>query len=187
MTLDSMNGAKFKIIINSVISSEDLKKCILVYTFLLVDLLLMVWPFLLCHFICLCDRFGHLACFTSDVEVFVQVLSSDRKMELFKKLIESSSTISQVPAKALGLSITVFKFQQLVGNIYGLTVGGASSIVLFYMFVISHVTFFPSIPFVWSIWQMLLKFCTVIHGAYSFVCLGMGIKFELPKCHRAYY
>lgn len=75
-------------------------------------------------------RFGHLACFTSDVEVFVQVLSSDRKMELFKKLIESSSTISQVPAKALGLSITVFKFQQLVGNIYGLTVGGLEDLAV---------------------------------------------------------
>ncbi|KAF8018754.1 hypothetical protein BT93_H3607 [Corymbia citriodora subsp. variegata] len=75
-------------------------------------------------------RFGHLACFTSDVEVFVQVLSSDRKVELFKKLMESSSTISQVPAKALGLSITVFKFQQLVGNMHGFTVDGLEDLAV---------------------------------------------------------
>ncbi|KAI6686985.1 hypothetical protein NL676_032898, partial [Syzygium grande] len=75
-------------------------------------------------------RFGHLACFTSDVEVFVQVLSSDKKMELFKKLMESSSTISLVPAKALGLSITIFKFQQLVGNMYGLTVSGLEDLAV---------------------------------------------------------
>ncbi|XP_062015074.1 N-terminal acetyltransferase B complex auxiliary subunit NAA25 isoform X1 [Rosa rugosa] len=66
--------------------------------------------------------FGHLACFTSDVEMFLEVLTPDKKAELLGKLRESSASISAVPAKVLGQSITLFKIQELIGNISKLTV-----------------------------------------------------------------
>ncbi|KAM5583076.1 N-terminal acetyltransferase B complex auxiliary subunit NAA25 [Rosa sericea] len=66
--------------------------------------------------------FGHLACFTSDVEMFLEVLTPDKKAELLGKLKESSASISAVPAKVLGQSITLFKIQELIGNMSKLTV-----------------------------------------------------------------
>ncbi|RXI04113.1 hypothetical protein DVH24_038387 [Malus domestica] len=68
-------------------------------------------------------RFGHLACFTYDVEMFLEVLTPDKKAELLGKLKESSDSISTVPTKVLGQSITLFKFQELIGNTFKLPVG----------------------------------------------------------------
>lgn len=71
-------------------------------------------------------RFGHLACFSSDVEMFLEVLTPDKKAELLGKLKESSASISAVPVKVLGQSITLFKIQELIGNMSKLTVVGES-------------------------------------------------------------
>ncbi|GLU02595.1 hypothetical protein SLE2022_198400 [Rubroshorea leprosula] len=64
------------------------------------------------------SRFGHLACFTSDIDSFLQVLSSDKKRDFLEKLIKSSSPLSSQPTKELGQSITIFKIQELIGNVY---------------------------------------------------------------------
>ncbi|GAV58667.1 NatB_MDM20 domain-containing protein/TPR_9 domain-containing protein [Cephalotus follicularis] len=63
-------------------------------------------------------RFGHLACFASDVEMFLQVLSLDRKMEFLDKLIKNSNSLSAVPTKVLGQSISLFKIQEMIGSMY---------------------------------------------------------------------
>ncbi|XP_047147821.1 N-terminal acetyltransferase B complex auxiliary subunit NAA25 [Vigna umbellata] len=59
-------------------------------------------------------RFGHLGCFTSDVEMFVQVLTADQRTELLEKLMKVQDTLSAPPTKALGLSISFFKIKQLL-------------------------------------------------------------------------
>ncbi|XP_059429676.1 N-terminal acetyltransferase B complex auxiliary subunit NAA25 isoform X2 [Corylus avellana] len=66
-------------------------------------------------------RFGHLACFTTDVEVFVEILTPDKKTEFLEKLMKSSESPSPVPAKALGQSITLLKVQQLISKMYKLS------------------------------------------------------------------
>jgi hypothetical protein len=71
-------------------------------------------------------RFGHLACFTSDVEVFVEVLTPDKKNEFLEKLMKSSESPSAVPAKVLGQSITLLKVQQLISKMYKLPESGRS-------------------------------------------------------------
>lgn len=67
-----------------------------------------------------------MACFTSDVEMFLEVLTPDKKAELLGKLKESSSSLSTEPTKVLGQSITLFKIQELIGNMFKLPVGGVS-------------------------------------------------------------
>ncbi|KAF2290270.1 hypothetical protein GH714_006936 [Hevea brasiliensis] len=62
-------------------------------------------------------KFGHLACFTSDVEMFLQVLTPDNKMEFLEKVMKGTNSLPTIPTKVLGLSITAFKIQQLIGNI----------------------------------------------------------------------
>ncbi|KAH1225724.1 N-terminal acetyltransferase B complex auxiliary subunit NAA25 [Glycine max] len=59
-------------------------------------------------------RFGHLACFTSDVEMFVEVLTTDKKIELLEKLMKTSVSLSAPPTKTLGLSISFFKIKHLL-------------------------------------------------------------------------
>ncbi|KAE8039358.1 hypothetical protein FH972_011778 [Carpinus fangiana] len=66
-------------------------------------------------------RFGHLACFTTDVEVFVEILTPDKKTEFLEKLMKSSDSPSPVLAKALGQSITLLKVQQLISKMYKLS------------------------------------------------------------------
>ncbi|CAK8566015.1 unnamed protein product [Lathyrus sativus] len=65
-------------------------------------------------------RFGHLACFTSDVEMFVEVFTPDKKTELFGKLMKHNDTLSTPPTKALGLSISLSKIKQqlLLGDMF---------------------------------------------------------------------
>lgn len=72
-------------------------------------------------------RFGHLACFTSDVEMFVEVLSTDRKAELLEKLMKNSSALSAPPKKTLELSISLFKTKQLLlGDMFKCSESGGS-------------------------------------------------------------
>ncbi|XP_062086683.1 N-terminal acetyltransferase B complex auxiliary subunit NAA25 isoform X2 [Humulus lupulus] len=67
-------------------------------------------------------RFGHLACSPTDVESFLDVLSPDKKMEFLNKLKRSFDYITSVPTKMLGQSITLFKIQELAGNMFDLSV-----------------------------------------------------------------
>ncbi|KAF3454849.1 hypothetical protein FNV43_RR05297 [Rhamnella rubrinervis] len=69
------------------------------------------------------DRFGHLASFASDVEVFLDVLTPEKKTEFMEKLKKTSNCLLTVPTKALGQSITLLKVQQLIGNMFKLSVG----------------------------------------------------------------
>ncbi|XP_076904008.1 N-terminal acetyltransferase B complex auxiliary subunit NAA25-like [Bidens hawaiensis] len=68
------------------------------------------------------SRFGHLASFTADVEVFLQILPGDMKKQLLEKLakcIDSSSTPSR---NVLGQHITFFKIRELIGDTFSLPV-----------------------------------------------------------------
>uniref|UniRef100_A0A6N2LZ46 Phagocyte signaling-impaired protein n=1 Tax=Salix viminalis TaxID=40686 RepID=A0A6N2LZ46_SALVM len=67
-------------------------------------------------------KFGHLASFSSDVEAFLQVLTPDKKTEFLAKLMKTLDSPATVPTKALGQSITIFKIQELTGNLYKLPV-----------------------------------------------------------------
>jgi N-terminal acetyltransferase B complex non-catalytic subunit len=71
-------------------------------------------------------RFGHLACFTSDVEVFLEVLTHDKKTQFLEKLMKISESDATVSTKVLGQSITLFKVQELIGKIYRLPKSGRS-------------------------------------------------------------
>lgn len=72
-----------------------------------------------------------MACFSSDVEVFLQVLDNDKKSEFLKKLVKENEATTIVPAKALGQSITVFKVQNLIGNLFSLPVDGRPRAISF--------------------------------------------------------
>ncbi|MCD7458916.1 N-alpha-acetyltransferase 25, NatB auxiliary subunit [Datura stramonium] len=61
-------------------------------------------------------RFGHLACFASDVEMFLHILDLDKKTQLLEKLMECCESIPTNPRKTLGQHITVFKIQNIVGS-----------------------------------------------------------------------
>ncbi|KAK9168029.1 hypothetical protein Syun_000169 [Stephania yunnanensis] len=68
-------------------------------------------------------RFGHLACFTNDVEMFVQVLTEDEKKELIEKLNASCESSSTMTTKQLGQLISIFKIQELFGILFTLSIG----------------------------------------------------------------
>ncbi|KAL1217593.1 N-terminal acetyltransferase B complex auxiliary subunit NAA25 [Cardamine amara subsp. amara] len=68
-------------------------------------------------------KFGHLACYASDVEAYLQVLSSNKKAEFVEMLVKSSDSCSTSATKVLGQTTTIFKVQELTGNIFGLPVG----------------------------------------------------------------
>ncbi|RDY04396.1 N-terminal acetyltransferase B complex auxiliary subunit NAA25, partial [Mucuna pruriens] len=75
-------------------------------------------------------RFGHLACFTSDVEMFVEVLTTDKKTELLQQLMKTSNTLSAPPIKTLGLSISLFKIKQLLlGDMFKSSTSACASIL----------------------------------------------------------
>ncbi|KAL2899246.1 N-terminal acetyltransferase B complex auxiliary subunit NAA25 [Bienertia sinuspersici] len=65
-------------------------------------------------------RFGYLACFCSDVEVFLDILTPAEKINLLEKLKECLGTMSMVPAKSLGQAISLQKIQWQIGTIYKL-------------------------------------------------------------------
>lgn len=95
-------------------------------------------------------RFGHLACFTSDVEVFLQALDSNKKSEFLKNLVKEHEATTIAPTKALGQSITKFKVQNLIGNVFALPVDGMPYAMSFDDFIWSAVSFllnFYLLPF----------------------------------------
>ncbi|XP_075519696.1 N-terminal acetyltransferase B complex auxiliary subunit NAA25-like isoform X1 [Primulina tabacum] len=72
-------------------------------------------------------RFGHLGCFTSDIELFLQVLDDKKKSVLLKTLEKELELSSSVPTKALGQSISLLKIQNLIGNMFTLPVNDVLS------------------------------------------------------------
>lgn len=66
-------------------------------------------------------RFGHLACFPSDVGMFLEVLAPDKKTELLENLKKITPSTSIITTKALGQSMTLFKLQVLSGNMFHLS------------------------------------------------------------------
>ncbi|XP_073144284.1 N-terminal acetyltransferase B complex auxiliary subunit NAA25 isoform X1 [Henckelia pumila] len=68
------------------------------------------------------NRFGHLGCFTSDIELFLQVLDDKKKSVLLKTLEKELEFSGSVPTKALGQSISVLKIQNFIGNMFTLPV-----------------------------------------------------------------
>ncbi|CAD5162973.1 unnamed protein product [Musa acuminata subsp. malaccensis] len=62
-------------------------------------------------------RFGHLSCFTSDVEMFLRLLTDDEKDQLLDNMRTLEST-SASPIKALGHAMTVFKVQESFGFMF---------------------------------------------------------------------
>ncbi|KAL8027040.1 hypothetical protein ABFX02_14G069600 [Erythranthe guttata] len=76
-------------------------------------------------------RFGHLSCFTSDVEMVLEVLDTNKKSEFLKKLVkENEASSTDVPTKELGKSITVFKVQNLIGDVFALPVAELEDIAV---------------------------------------------------------
>ncbi|KAI3678545.1 hypothetical protein L6452_37841 [Arctium lappa] len=69
------------------------------------------------------SRFGHLACFTADVKVFLQVLPGDRKKQLLEKLVKSVASSSTASKNVLGQHITLFKIRELIGDMFPLPEG----------------------------------------------------------------
>ncbi|XP_059290363.1 N-terminal acetyltransferase B complex auxiliary subunit NAA25 isoform X2 [Lycium ferocissimum] len=67
-------------------------------------------------------RFGHLACFASDIEMFLHILDLDKRAQLLEKLMECCESLSTNPRKTLGQHITVFKIQNIVGSMFTLPV-----------------------------------------------------------------
>lgn len=67
-------------------------------------------------------RFGHLACFASDVEFFLHILDLDKKTQLLEKLMECCESIPTNPRKTLGQHITIFKIQNIVGSMVTLPI-----------------------------------------------------------------
>jgi len=87
-----------------------------------------------------------LACSSSDVEVFLDVLSQDKKTKLVEKLMEGCESPSITPTKALGKSITLFKVQEFLGNFFTLAVRGMSSDFFFSVLIL----FCFHSPYIWA-------------------------------------
>lgn len=62
-------------------------------------------------------RFGHLFCSASDVEIYLHMLSGNEISELLDK-ISGSFDASSVSVNTLGLTITLFKVQELLGTLF---------------------------------------------------------------------
>ncbi|CAL4900135.1 unnamed protein product [Urochloa decumbens] len=62
-------------------------------------------------------RFGHLSCSASDVEIYLHMLSGNEISELLDA-ISGSFDASAVSVNTLGLTITLFKVQELLGTLF---------------------------------------------------------------------
>ncbi|WVZ98055.1 hypothetical protein U9M48_043538 [Paspalum notatum var. saurae] len=62
-------------------------------------------------------RFGHLSCSASDVEIYLHMLSSNEISELLDE-ISGSFDASSISVNTLGLTITLFKVQELLGTLF---------------------------------------------------------------------
>lgn len=68
-------------------------------------------------------KFGHLACYASDVEAFLQVLPPHKKAEFVGMLVKNSDSVSESATVVLGQTTTILKVQELTGNIFELPLG----------------------------------------------------------------
>ncbi|KAF2571181.1 hypothetical protein F2Q70_00005435 [Brassica cretica] len=68
-------------------------------------------------------KFGHLACYASDVEAFLQVLPPHKKAEFVGMLVENADSVSASATTVLGQTTTILKVQELTGNIFELPLG----------------------------------------------------------------
>ena len=68
-----------------------------------------------------------MACFTSDVEAFLLFLDDPNKSEVLEKL-KGCELTSSSQTKALGQAITIFKVENLIGNMFSLPVCGMALI-----------------------------------------------------------
>ncbi|CAI9301000.1 unnamed protein product [Lactuca saligna] len=69
------------------------------------------------------SRFGHLACFSADVAVFLQVLPGDKKNQLLEKLAKGIASSATSSKNVLGQHITLFKIRELIGDLFPLPEG----------------------------------------------------------------
>ncbi|KAG1339015.1 Laccase [Cocos nucifera] len=67
-------------------------------------------------------RFSHLSSFTSDVEMFLCILTETEKAKLLEKFVNIMETSSTSPVKVLGQAITIFKIQELFGIMFTLPI-----------------------------------------------------------------
>ncbi|XP_009120353.1 N-terminal acetyltransferase B complex auxiliary subunit NAA25 isoform X1 [Brassica rapa] len=68
-------------------------------------------------------KFGHLACYASDVEAFLHVLPPHKKAEFVGMLVENADSVSASATTVLGQTTTILKVQELTGNIFVLPLG----------------------------------------------------------------
>ncbi|CAN7140209.1 hypothetical protein IGI04_040855 [Brassica rapa subsp. trilocularis] len=68
-------------------------------------------------------KFGHLACYASDVEAFLHVLPPHKKAEFVGMLVENADSVSASATTVLGQTTTILKVQELTGNIFELPLG----------------------------------------------------------------
>ncbi|PKA67116.1 hypothetical protein AXF42_Ash004608 [Apostasia shenzhenica] len=64
------------------------------------------------------QRFGHLSCFVSDIELFLSSLTANEKAELLEKFVGISESSSSGTLKKLGQVVTIFKLKELFGFIF---------------------------------------------------------------------
>ncbi|XP_020581791.1 N-terminal acetyltransferase B complex auxiliary subunit NAA25 [Phalaenopsis equestris] len=60
-------------------------------------------------------RFGHLACFASDLDSLSLTLTHNEKTELLGRFVEISESSAHAPLKRMGQAITIFKLKELFG------------------------------------------------------------------------
>jgi len=94
-------------------------------------------------------RFGHLSCSASDVEIYLHMLSGNEMSELLDE-ISGSFDASLVSVNTLGLTITLFKVQELLGTLFtkpntGLQVYLCQCVTCFYFCVLSYLSWVPII------------------------------------------
>ncbi|CAH8358709.1 unnamed protein product [Eruca vesicaria subsp. sativa] len=68
-------------------------------------------------------KFGHLACYASDIEAFLQVLPPHKKAEFVGMLVKNADSDSASATIVLGQTTTILKVQELTGNIFELPLG----------------------------------------------------------------
>lgn len=104
-----------------------------------------------------------MPCFASDVEVFLQVLTCDKKAKLLEKLEKSCESLTTVPKKVLGLSISVFKVRELIGDLFSLPAVGMDLFLkciclLLFSYRHCHTWFEHFLPSCYvHVWKVLLQ------------------------------
>ncbi|KAL9267974.1 N-terminal acetyltransferase B complex auxiliary subunit NAA25-like protein [Drosera capensis] len=66
-------------------------------------------------------RFGHLSCFCSDVEAYLELLNHEEKNNLVEKLKQNSKSQPLESVKSLGRLMNLHKMLDMIGMNYGLT------------------------------------------------------------------